>query len=425
MSPPLRFALACPPLLFLALFPALLVGTGRGGSVALFVLAAWSLVLLGVARGRGALHREFWPEYRGLAASMAAVVLICLATQATHAHWTNSELERALRMSLGMLLVLAALLHMEPRWLRQAGWGPLAGCWVASAVILSLAWSSAGRPITEEYNTVSYSNLMLIFTVLTVYSLKWKLSTLPKIEKALKIITAAVAFYAFLLTQTRTGWLALPLFIIIGLVIFNPRVRVGRNVGYGVLVLVIAAALGMASHGLRDRTERGMAEIVQCEKAPLTDSSLCIRSQLWHAAWRMFTAHPFSGVGSGQGFRNELHAYEREGAVSSFVADNFGEPHNDMLYALSTAGLPGGIALLLVYLAPAWIFARRLARRDLDPAVRAAAAMGLAFTLGFAILGTTEFMFRGMRTVGFYAAFVGWLLAASDERGLPEQNQSA
>ena len=98
-----------------------------------------------------------------------------------------------------------------------------------------------------------------------------------------------------------------------------------------------------------------------------------------------------------------------------FVAQDFAEPHSDMIMMLATQGLFGGFALLLIYFAPAVVFIRRLASRQ-PLNLRVAAAMGVAVCVGFAIFGVTELMFRGMRTIGFYSVMVGCLLALSDPR---------
>ena len=71
------------------------------------------------------------------------------------------------------------------------------------------------------------------------------------------------------------------------------------------------------------------------------------------------------------------------------------------------------LALLLLYFAPAWIFVRRLAG-GVPQSARVAAAMGLCVCLGFFAFGLTELMFRGMRTMSFYALMIAWLMALSD-----------
>ena len=84
-----------------------------------------------------------------------------------------------------------------------------------------------------------------------------------------------------------------------------------------------------------------------------------------------------------------------------------------MLHMMASYGTLGLIALLLIYLSPGVMFARRLSRSDV-PEIRVAAAMGLCVCVGFWVFGWTDVMFRGMRTLGFYAVTVAWLLALSD-----------
>ena len=95
-----------------------------------------------------------------------------------------------------------------------------------------------------------------------------------------------------------------------------------------------------------------------------------------------------------------------------------------MLFAMASHGVFGLLALLLVYLAPATIFVRRLSL-NLPQQTRVAAAIGLAVCLGFMMYGLTELMFRGMRTMGFYAVMMGWTLALSDPRALVDNSTPA
>jgi O-antigen ligase len=44
--------------------------------------------------------------------------------------------------------------------------------------------------------------------------------------------------------------------------------------------------------------------------------------------------------------------------------------------------------------------------------------MGLALCLGFFVFGWTELMLRSIRTIGFYAMAMAWLLALSDDKFL-------
>jgi len=395
----------------LGLLPVMLMATSQGGSALFYLLLVSSLAAIACmpAPPDGSLR-----GYRALGICLAVSLAAVLASQASHhfASGSGSEFERAGRLVLGVLICLAAFRRFDGRDFQYPilGFG-LAG-WIATATVAKLAWETGARPETEEYNAVGYGNLLLLFGVLILLSVGWRLTRYTRTEASIKVITAAAAFYGFVLTQTRTGWMAVPIFILIGVGLFAHKAGRRKAVAACFVALVVAAGVGASSSALRQRVEMGVTELRKCEVAPLTNSSMCIRLQLWGTAWRMFTENPFFGVGGGKPFAARLQDEDGHG-VSHYVAQNFGEAHSDPLYTLATTGIFGGIGLLLAYFAPAWIFFKRLTRNGLEQRYRTAAAMGLAFCLGFAIFGVTELMFRGMRTVSFYAVCVAWLLAAS------------
>ncbi|OWT74971.1 MULTISPECIES: O-antigen ligase [unclassified Achromobacter] len=400
----------------IGLLPVLLVATSQGGSALFYVTLLLSVAAISClsAPPDGSLR-----GYRTLTICLAVTLVAVLASQATH-HFTSgsgSEFERAGRLVLGVLVCLAAFRRLDAGHLRFPVLGFGAASWIATATVAKLAWETGRRPETEEYNAVGYGNLLLLFGVLTLFSLGWRLTKYRRTESVLKVITAIAAFYGFVLTQTRTGWMAVPIFILIGVGLFAHKAGRRKAIAICFVALTIAVGVGASSSALRHRVEMGVNELRKCEIAPLTDSSMCIRLQLWGTAWRMFAESPVFGVGGGKPFAGRLKAEEGRG-VSHYVAQNFGEAHSDPLYTLATTGILGGIGLMLAYFAPAWIFFRRLTCEGIEQEYRTAAAMGLAFCLGFAVFGLTELMFRGMRTVSFYAVSVAWLLAVSQAAGI-------
>lgn len=359
-------------------------------------------------------------EYRTFLCWYAIPLLAVLASCAVHRHWAGVSVEAGLRTSVGMLILLLGLRQVRPHLLRQTVWGVYAAALFATGYVMYLAYPSwATRPITTIYNAVSYGNLLLLLAVISLYSLRWRLTPLPSwLEKTIKLVVTAAAVAGFMLTQTRTGWLAVPVFAVLGVAMTIGFRHPWRAVGVLVAIGVIAVALGASSPSLRGRVEQGYQETMQCyDTARPVDDSICIRFQLWRAAWHAFSHNPAFGLGDHGLFRDWMqHRALPDGVVSKYVADDFGEPHDDMLQALSSFGIPGGVGLLILYFAPAWLFLKRLNQRY-SRQTRAAAAMGAAVCLGFAVFGVTELMFRGIRTVGFYTMLVALFLVLSEPDG--------
>ncbi len=343
------------------------------------------------------------------------VFMVAIATLTSPQSGHMAELERGLRLSLGTLVILGACLTLIPQWLRQAAWGTTIGTLAATYIGFTWTWGELERVDNfPQYNAVSYGNLLIMLATLSTLSIGWSLTRYRRTEIALKALIGLAGVLGFMTTQTRSGWVAIPFFVLIGLVLwlgtFNPR-KLFLPVVIG---LVIAATVFASNSTMRTRLQQGVDQLIECASEPNTISSMCVRVQLWRASWLMFEESPLLGNGATNLFGPALDVYVQKNIISSFAIDEeFDEPHNDIFYMLAGHGLLGLAALLLLYFAPAWVFIRRLREHIPQPA-RVAAAMGLCVCVGFFAFGLTELMFRGMRTMSFYALMLGWLMALSD-----------
>ena len=403
----------------IALMPInLLTNLGQASGV-FYALTAICLMICLLREGGFSATLADLKEYRALAlALLFSVVVIAIAALRTDKR-LDTEFERALRVSLCTLVILGACLALIPQWLRQATWGLVAATWVAAGVALWLSWDSVKRPDSlPQFNAVSYGDLLLLMAVLAIFSIGWRLTRFRKTEIAVKALTLVVGLLGFMATQTRGGWLAVPFFIVIGLVLLSGKASPRKLVLPALIAMLVATAVFASSSVMRQRFLDAITQTAECIEKPLAISSECGRIQLWHVSWLMFKADPLFGSGSTQSFRPMVEEAWRQGLVSDFThAQGFGEPHSDIMFSLASHGLLGLAALLLMYVTPAWIFARRLSAKVAGPA-RVAAAMGLVVCVGFFVFGWTELILRTLRALSFYAMSIAWLLALSDERFL-------
>ena len=412
-------------LLIAALPVSMLTDLGHAsGTFYVLIIVCATVCLLGASAVRATVAAL--APYRGLAWALFAWVGVVFISVLYDHRLLDAEIERALRISLGPLIVLGACLTLIPQWLRQSVWGMAAAAWAATGYAVWLTWPNFRRPEdVPQYNAVSYSNLLLLLAVITAYSIGWQLTRFARIEKAVKILTLIIGVVGLVATQSRSGWMAIPIYLVIGLALAGKRMGRSRLLAAGLAGIALAAAIFASSPILRDRAQDVVDEVRACEASPTTVSSVCIRIQLWRAAWTMFKRNPIIGNGSTDEFPRELQKLVDAKEISNFtITEGFDEPHNDMLFAMASHGVFGLLALLLVYLAPATKFVRRLSL-NLPQQTRVAAAIGLAVCLGFMMYGLTELMFRGMRTMGFYAVMMGWTLALSDPRALVDNSTPA
>ena len=396
------------------LVPALALTSSVGGPAIVYLSGLIALIALAVNAIKRYEPMDFqamWPM------SLALLLpLFCLiVTSVVRGVWSDSELEKLLRFALAVP-VLWLLLRAPQQWLKQIQWSILAGA-LAGAGILIVAmtlWDrGAVADIGGRYNAVAFANMTLLFGSMSLLSIGWGATTRwPRAEKALKVLAFALSVWATWLSQTRSSWMLLPILAVVFLLGLRGWSR--RHKAY--CALALSVALVVSAVGIWNFSSR-MKEVVTDLQSFSTsgdrDTSFGIRLQLWHASILMFQKSPMVGVGPSN-FRGELLELEKQGVVSHEVVDGYGEPHNDLLAALSGYGLLGLLSILTLYLLPAYIFLCRLASDD--RVIRVGAQLGLLFCLGYCAFSLTEMMFRNMRSVPTYSLIVVALIALTTPR---------
>lgn len=393
-----------------------------------YVMAAFAIAIIALAN-KNNIKQEF-KNNRMLFLCMGTPLIALLISSAVHGKLVGLDLEVSLRIFLGTIFLALAFFTIDKKLLQKTSWGFIAAGLIASCYIFYLlviggdGYVSDGRPQTSAvYNAVGYGSLTALLMTITLFSIAIPTTKYSRLELIIKIAIVVIALIATILTKTRTAWMAMPVFILIAVILFVPvkgqinkvsKKLIIKISSIFIIALIAITAFLASNHAMRDRVVLAYDEAISCVgEQSTTDSSICIRLQLWRASLDMLAERPFSGNGSKRYFNDYLQqeSYPK-GIVSPYVAENWGEPHNDILLAASSFGILGAIALLIIYLAPTGIFIRRLSYKY-PSEIRAAAAMGVCFCLGFMIFGFTETMFRSMRTVSFYAMGIAFFMALS------------
>ncbi|MDF3034798.1 MAG: O-antigen ligase family protein [Paucimonas sp.] len=216
-------------------------------------------------------------------------------------------------------------------------------------------------------------------------------------------LSFAAALTAAMLSSTRGAWLAAVLAIL-------PIYLYGRRTGFSKLrwtaaTAAVAAVVLYASPGsdISERIQQAGADIEQFQ-AGTADTSVGGRLEMWKGAWSLFTEHPWSGVGY-RNFNAGLATLVERGEIDPAMV-RYRHAHNDLLEALATTGMPGGLALFFLYAAPLVFFWRRT---RLDGTRQPFAVAGLIVVLSYAICGLTQAMWAHHVGAAFYAVMVSGL----------------
>lgn len=399
--------------LLIGFLPITMMTELRGGSANFWVLLGFSLIACSLRSGGMRASLQSLHPYRMLALALLVMPLtVAMASLWSH-HLLGQDTERAIRVFAGTSAIIAACLTINQTWLKQSTWGLMAGVLGGTGTLIWASWPNFTRPQMDQYTTVGYSNILLLLTILVLFSLGWRLSRFTQTELFLKIVIVITGLLGVVIANTRSSWVAMPFFIVIGLILIHKSISVWRTILAGSVAITIAVSAFFLNPSLAARANLAVKEYTDCRTiTPIADTSVCIRIQLWRASWHMFKANPLLANAGSAGFEEKLAELHKKGIVSEFTSKDFGEPHNDLFYALANYGLMGLIAFLLMYSVPAMMFILRL-RTHFPQETRVAAAMGLAVCSGFIAFGLTEAMFRSMRMLSFYIVLVSWLLALS------------
>ncbi|WP_259395721.1 O-antigen ligase family protein [Ralstonia pickettii] len=362
----------------------------------LLVAALWSML----ASPADAMNRlrAMWHEHRWLILAMAAMPTAMLISAQL-----NPAAPRSVPFAYGRLwlfgLALFALLQLRPTQLESVQWGCVAGA--LASVVWAYLELRVGRPdmIGAFANTIPFGNLSLLMGLFSLISIGWSKGD-GWLLIILRVVAGGAGLYASYLSQSRGGWIAIPVLLLIAVATLR-HVAWKKRVTALLVFFALLAAVCVSSSVVRARFDQAVSDL-RAYQAGQTNTSIGIRFQLWKAAALMLTRHPLAGVGRGQ-FEPALKAIHAEGLITQ-EATAVEHAHNEFLYNGATLGVLGIGALLAMYLVPAVYFVRA-ALCD-DGILRTTGAMGLTLCVGFVLFGLTEVMLIIAQTVVFYSVMV-------------------
>jgi hypothetical protein len=142
----------------------------------------------------------------------------------------------------------------------------------------------------------------------------------------------------------------------------------------------------------------------------LAESSVGERLEMWGVARRLFETAPLTGVGTGAYMASARQLVDADQAPP--ITAQYDHPHNELLDALSSRGLVGLAALLLLIGVPAGLFIRGLSSHV--PVRMGASLAGLLVSVGFFLFGLSETMLVHSIALGWYVIMTALFLVISE-----------
>lgn len=358
---------------------------------------------------------EFFREYWPISVAMTGLVLAELIHQVSTGYFLSRSYEVPARLACFALLCWVMLL-VPVRHLKKIQWGWAAGAIACAIALFMTTTAEVPRPsFVLGVPLNPFGNMAILMGVLAMLSIGWYGSH-RKMAIAIKLIAVGAALYGSYLSQTRGGWVALPVFVIIAIAVFGHLHR-RHKLAFLLFVLALMGGSYFFNNTIQKRVAEASSDIRQYFDGKEKNTSIGIRLQLWQGGRLLFRENP-----AGIGRQNYSEAAKQLTKRHMLTPDAAVQPHlhNDMLWHLATLGVSGLLAILLLYFVPAFYFFKDI--RNSDKETRTTAGMGLALTIGFFVFGLTDAMFYWRVSYTFYVIFLAILFACLIKQKSAEAN---
>lgn len=218
------------------------------------------------------------------------------------------------------------------------------------------------------------------------------------------------------MTGSRSGWLALPLLVLIFATSHRERSKNWLQLGAGLGALALALGLLWAySSSVHTRVNEAVSGILSYPLHGIApDTSIGLRMTFLRIAWAMLSQSPLDALtGFGDTFShppfvpNAVREFASPFAIYLAFASGF---HNEVVTTAVASGILTGLAVGGLFVYPASVFIYYL--RSLDAETRASAHLGLIVVACFGISSLSTEVFGLKHTVSFYALMLALLLGS-------------
>lgn len=292
--------------------------------------------------------------------------------------------DNALRMLAATVLLVVTMRNSTQNWFLRGLL--MAGAAAAFWAVSQWPADTSQRVIATTNNAIHFGNLSALVMLLcvSVVMLKQRLSVSLRLLFGLAAIGGLLGALA---SMSRSSFVVLLCFL--PLLWLGQHGRTRKWVLATLLAFSIAIALViMSSDILRNKfriTETQTEIQLMIEGNYYT--SLGARVAMWQTAWIVFKEKPLVGMGQGR-FPTVFAERMQSGEIPS--TEIFGQPHSDILHALSAGGVLRFFAYLGLIVAPFIFFLKRFVAVKLNAEKRLMPILGMQVVATYFLTGLTN-----------------------------------
>lgn len=207
------------------------------------------------------------------------------------------------------VLCIPIYLALGRGWLQSQGRMPIALFWLKTAFPLALVWTFLFTRIWPSYwgsglttyfvDPLTFGSYCLLFALLTIVGLSFFWLEMRWYQRLLSLAAVACGIYMSVASGSRTGWLNLPVFLVLWIIyILKPKIGGLRTFALtAAIFLGLAALLGSMPY-LANKFLLMVQEMRDYHwDAMNPDSSVTMRISFYRMGWFYFLERPFTGWG--------------------------------------------------------------------------------------------------------------------------------
>lgn len=359
--------------------------TGRAQTLQRLVLLTLALPVLAIAISSVLRANHVWAAYDAPARFLIAIPIFLLALRARAN--TAAALQYIAPLSL-VLTLLHQLFVPQPHI-----WGP-------------------ERMSTYFADPLVFGYLALTFGLISATSIHLLQKDKPAVV-LFKLAGLGIGLYLSIQSNSRTGWLALPLVLGLWLTQYSAGRAASRTLWGAGLLVAACAAVAVLSPTVSQRVALAAHEITSYSWVGMApETSVGYRITFLRIAADLFSAHPLLGYGDasqplGQ-IPSHIGSYATPETLRFALSSGF---HNEVVTNAIRSGLAGLVASVLLFFVPIGLFSTRL--RAASIAQRAHARLGWVLMVCVLISSLSTEVFDLKYTASFFALMIALLAAGT------------
>ena len=321
------------------------------------------VVILAVTAG-WYLHKSTKPLPSPMAASPrlpSRALIVCMLAGPLTAAIVGQLLRQKLDLQvfdapLRFVLCIPIFLALSRGWLQTQGAIPIPLFWVKTAFPLTLVWtflftcfwpSYWGPGLTTYFvDPLTFGSYCLLFAMMTILGLSFYWAEMRWFRRLLSLIAVVCGVYLSVSSGSRTGWLSLPVFLVLWVFyILKPKIGPFRSFLLVISIFLLFAALLLLKPHLASKFVAMAQEIRDYRWDVMNpDASVTMRISFYRMGWYYFLERPFTGWGD-LGWMEKMNAPELIRYASAFTREFPSHGfHNEILTQSVHSGIWGLIS---------------------------------------------------------------------------------